>query len=94
MYDSLTKAQHLLFVSLSVRRAGIKRPEGSTLTTENIRHLLLVHLNCSTELPFLLFDVIQRLVNIILLPFGGQNMAVQSRKLQDSITSDLYRGKM
>jgi hypothetical protein len=38
--------------------------------------------------------VIQRLVNIILLPFGGQNMAVQSRKLQDSITSDLYRGKM
>ena len=59
MHDSFTKAQHLLFVSLSVRRAGIKRPEGSTLTTEDICHLLLVHFNCSTELPFLLFDVIQ-----------------------------------
>jgi hypothetical protein len=79
------RKKHLLFVSFSVGRAGVERSQGTTLATEDIRHLFLVHFNRSSELLFLLFDVIQRLVNIILFSFGGQNVTEQRRELEDRV---------
>jgi hypothetical protein len=86
------RKKHLLFVSFSVGRAGVERSQGTTLATEDIRHLFLVHFNRSSELLFLLFDVIQRLVNIILFSFGGQNVTEQRRELQDRVLSNPHRG--
>ena len=68
--------EHLLFISLGVSGACVKSPQVSTLATKYIRHLLLVRLNDGSEFLFLLFDVFQRLVNIILLSFGGQDIVI------------------
>jgi hypothetical protein len=68
--------EHLLFVSLGVSGACVESPQVSTLATKDIRHLLLVCLNDGSEFFFLLFDVIQRLVNIVLLSFSGQDIVI------------------
>jgi hypothetical protein len=84
-YSSRGGEEHLLFVSLGVSRACVERPQVSTLTTEDVCHLLLVCFNYGSEFFFLLFDVFQRLVNIILLSFGSQNIVIQSRELQNGV---------
>lgn len=85
MHSSHGGEEHLLFVSLSVSRACVESPQVSTLTTEDICHLLLVRFNYGSEFFFLLFDVFQRLVNVILLSFGGQNIVIQCRELQNGV---------
>ncbi len=78
------KYANLLFISLGVSRACIQGSQAA-LPTEDILHCLFIGIERRGKILLLLFYMIQRLIDLILLPFHGCNMAEQSGQLQDKL---------
>lgn len=67
---------YVLLVALRVRRASIQSPEAATLSAENLFRRLLVHVKSSGKISLLLFYMFQGLVDVVLLPLGGEHCSV------------------
>lgn len=77
-----------LFITFRVGRPSIKRPEASTLTSQDLLSNLFVSVKRVGKIFLLLFNVVKRLVDIVLLPFRCRHMAVKSRDLSDDNISE------
>jgi hypothetical protein len=66
-----------LFVPLSISWPCIEGSKTSTLTTEYFLHCFFIGIQSRREILLLLLDVIQRLINVILLPLSCQYMTVE-----------------
>ena len=78
------KYANLLFVSLGVSRACIQGSQ-TALPAEDILHCLFIGIERRRKILLLLFYVIQRLIDLILLPLHSRNMAEQSSQLRNKL---------
>lgn len=76
-----------LLITFSVGWPRIKRPEGSTLASQDFLSDLFISIKRVGKVFLLLFNVVKGLVDVVLLPFGCRYMAVESRDLSDSFVS-------
>ena len=71
----------VLLVTLSVGRPGVERAEAAALPAEDLLSRLLVCVERRAEVPLLLFDMLEGLVDVGLLPFCSQNGGVETGEL-------------
>ncbi len=75
-----------LFITFSVGRPSIERPEASTLTSQDLLSNLFVSVKRIGKIFLLLFNMVERLIDVVLFPFRCRHMAVKSRDLGDNIS--------
>lgn len=80
VHSWLADSENLLFVPLGVSRSSIKRPQGPAFPKKLIRRSL-ISVQCRREVLLLLFDMVERLINIILFALQSLDMGKKSSKL-------------